>query len=191
MTAPQTAPDPARESMGIDPFERNWMRFSVALLVVFFAAVSIAGLALGFQVPGDEPRVDPATVADAGPFADPGVRQLGDNTFEAYVLARTFTFEPNVIVVPVGAELTVFVTSVDVQHGFKITDTNVNMQVVPGEVSKLSFEFAREGEYPIICTEYCGIGHAAMFASVKVLSPSDFEAMGESEETGEGAGGSG
>ena len=79
---------------------------------------------------------------------------------------------------PQGAEVTIYVTSQDVQHGFKITDTNVNMQVVPGQVSKLTYTFDRIGEFPYICHEYCGIGHAAMFGRVKVVPPNEFEEAG-------------
>jgi len=44
-------------------------------------------------------------------------------------------------------------------------------------VSKLSFTFDEEGEFPYICHEYCGQGHAAMFGTVKVLSQAEFEAQ--------------
>ena len=64
---------------------------------------------------------------------------------------------------PVGSSVTFYVTSTDLQHGFKLQDTNVNMQVVPGEVSKLTVEFDEFGEHDYICHEFCGIGHAAMF----------------------------
>lgn len=175
MTDTQTPPS---DSMGIDPYERNWMRFSIALLLVFIAAVAVAGFALGFQVPGREQRVDPRTVTDSGPFANPGLRQIGPDEFEAYVVARTFSFDPNELVVPQGATVTLYVTSVDVQHGFKISDTNVNMQVVPGQVSRLSYTFERIGEFPYICHEYCGLGHAAMFGTVKVVPTNEFEGAG-------------
>jgi cytochrome c oxidase subunit II len=162
---------PAKKTMGVDPFERNWMLFSIALLVVFFTLVTIAGFALGFQVPGVETEVDPATVADSGPFASPGLRQIADGEYEAHVVARTFSYDPREIEVPVGSKVTIYVTSVDVQHGFKIQDTNINMQIVPGQVSKLTYTFDRVGEFPYICTEYCGIAHAAMYGVVKVVQP--------------------
>lgn len=175
-----TTKEPAQppESMGIDPYERNWIGFSIGLLVVFAAAITVAGFALGFQLPGDEARVDPNTVLREGPFATPGVRQITETEFEAYVVARQFLFDPSSITLPAGATVDIFVTSPDVQHGFKITDTNINMQVVPGQVSRLSYTFEREGEYPIICHEFCGIGHAAMFGTVRVVSAADFEAEG-------------
>ena len=43
------------------------------------------------------------------------------------------------------------------------------MQVVPGQVSKMTFTFDTVGEFPYICHEYCGRGHAAMAGVVKVV----------------------
>lgn len=161
--------------MGTDPYERNWMRFSAVLLVAFFVTVSVAGFAMGFQVNGADAEVDPRIVTESGPWADPGVRQIGEGEFEAWVLAQAWAFVPREITIPVGAEVTIHVTSPDVQHGFKITDTNVNMQIVPGQVSTLRYSFDEVGEYPYICHEYCGEGHAAMFGVLNVVPESEFD----------------
>jgi cytochrome c oxidase subunit 2 len=166
-----------QESMGIDPVERRWMISAGVLLVVFLIGITVAGFAAGFQLPGVEGRVDPATITEEGPFSTPGLRQISDTEFEAYVVARIFAYDPAEIVIPAGSTLTVFVTSADVQHGFKVTDTNLNLQIVPGHVSKLSATFETPGEYRVICTEYCGTGHAAMFGTVKVVSPAEFQAL--------------
>jgi cytochrome c oxidase subunit 2 len=178
--------EPAGErlTMGIDPWERNWIRVSILLLVVFAVAITVAGFAAGFQLPGEESEVDPRTVATEGPWANPGLRELGDGRFEAYVLAQAWTFAPRELVVPVGAEVEIYVTSPDLQHGFKITDTNINMQIVPGQVSKLSFTFDEVGEFPYICTEYCGQGHAAMFGTVTVVSEAEYAALAAGDAAG-------
>ena len=172
-----------KKTMGVDPYERNWMYISIGVIVVFFALISIAGLALGIQVPTEERRIDPRTFADSGPWGEPA-REVGDGEYEVYVVARTFFFEPASIEIPVGSTLTIYVSSPDVQHGFRIQDTNVNMQIVPGEVSKLKYTFDRPGEYPYICTEYCGLAHAAMFGTVKVVEEGA-EAEAEEGEDGE------
>lgn len=168
--------------MGMDPWEKNWIKFSVGLLVVFAALVTIAGFTAGFQLPGAESEVDPRTIMGEGPWAEPGVREIADGRYEAYIIAQTWSFAPREIVLPVGAEIDIYVTSPDLQHGFKITDTNVNMQIVPGQVSKLSFTFDDVGEFPYICTEYCGQAHAAMFGTVRVLSEADYEAQAADAE---------
>jgi cytochrome c oxidase subunit 2 len=174
---PGAATQGQKLSMGIDPYERNWMRLSAALLVVFFATVSVAGFAMGFQLNGAETEVDPRTVLDSDPWASPGLRQISDDHFQAYVVAKTWAFEPRVLEVPVGATIDIYVTSPDLQHGFKITDTNVNMMVVPGQVSKVTYTFDQVGEFPYLCHEYCGRGHAAMFGVVSVISEADFQAQ--------------
>ena len=154
----------------IDPYEKIWMRISAGLLIVFVILVGVAGYALGFQLPSSETRVDPKTVATdpSSPWSKPGLRELAPGKYEAYILAQTWLFNPREITVPVGSTVTFYVTSKDVQHGFKIQDTNINMQIVPGYVSTLTHVFDKPGEYPFICTEYCGSGHAAMFGKIIV-----------------------
>jgi len=154
----------------IDPFERNWMIFSAILLVLVASAVAVAAFGLGIQVPSPETRVDPKTVASDpnSPWSNPGLREVSPGKYDAYILAKTWQYLPAEIRVPVGAKVTFYVTSMDVQHGFNIRDTNVNFQIVPGQVSKLSTTFTKPGTYPYICTEYCGVAHAAMFGAVIV-----------------------
>jgi len=159
-------------TMGIDPYERNWMRASIAILVIFFATISIAGFAMGIQPIGEDQEVDPRTVTETGPWAEPGVREIEPGKYEAYVIAQTWAFVPREIEIPVGSEVTIYVTSPDLQHGFKVTDTNINMQVVPGQVSTMTYTFEDVGEFPYICHEYCGRGHATMAGVVKVVPSS-------------------
>ncbi len=179
-----------RLTMGIDPYERNWMRLSIALLVGFFSVVVVAGFAMGIQVNGAEREVDPRTVTDSEPWATPGLREISEGEYEAYVVASAWTFSPRELEVPVGSKVTIYVTSVDLQHGFKITDTNVNFMVVPGQVSKLEYTFDRVGDFPYICHEYCGSGHASMFGTVKVVPKGSGEAAAapvEDDQTDQGA----
>ena len=165
----------ARRGLGADPFERRWMVVSLVLLIGFMVVVTVAGFVQGFQVPGDESRVDPRTVADSPPWSEPGLRDLGNGEYDAYIISKQYLFEPRELVVPLGSTVNFYVTSIDVQHGFKLQDTNVNMQIVPGQVSKLTVEFDEVGEFPYICNEFCGLGHAAMFGSVTVEDPAEGE----------------
>ena len=164
-----STPSSEKIKMHIDPTEKAWMRAAAVVLVIFAVAVTIAGFMLGIQVPTEEQRVNPQTIQDAPPWSEPGVREIvPGEKYDVYIVAKRFFYEPSTIEVPVGAEVTFYVTSTDVQHGFKIQDTNVNFMAVPGEVSKLSTTFNEAGTYDYICTEYCGLGHAVMFGSVSV-----------------------
>lgn len=162
--------------MHIDPTERGWIRAAIVVLVVFAVSVTIAGFMLGIQVPTEEQRVDPRTIQNELPWSEPGVREIvPGEKYDVYLIARMWFFDPNIvpapnsdIAIPAGAEVTFYVTSIDVQHGFKLQDTNVNFMAVPGEVSKLTTVFDEPGTYDYICTEYCGTGHASMFGTITI-----------------------
>lgn len=157
-----------RPTLHIDPYERGWIIATIVLLVIFAVAITISGFAMGIQVPAPSGRVNPQTVGQSGQFATPGLRQLTPDKYEVYILAQIWRFDPSEIAVPAGSTVTFFVTSKDVQHSFSIEGTNVNMQIVPGQISRLGHRFDTPGEYRIVCAEYCGTGHAAMYGKIIV-----------------------
>lgn len=159
--------------MHIDSRERNVIIGTTILLLIFGTAVLVSSFAFGFQVPAPIERVDPRLVATPGqsPWGDPideRVRELAANKYEVYILAQAWAFQPNQIRVPVGSTVTFYLTSKDVLHGFALENTNINMMVLPGEVSKLTATFDEPGEYNFICNEYCGVGHHTMYGRLIV-----------------------
>ena len=166
--------------MHIERSERNYILFTAALLVVFAAALAIGGVANGIRVPAPELVVDPRTVATPGvsAFGDPveeRVREIAPGKYEAYILAQAWKFEPGAvgqggdpITVPAGSTVTFYVTSKDIQHGFKLDNTNISFMVLPGQVSKLTATFDEPGEYNFVCYEYCGSAHHIMYGQLVV-----------------------
>jgi cytochrome c oxidase subunit II len=148
--------------------EKLWLGFGVVALVIFLAIIGTAALMDGIIPPSYEKTIDPTKVAQTAPFDAPGLHQTGPNEYEAYVVARVFSFTPPRITVPVGAKVTFYSTSPDVVHGFFITDTDVNMLVVPGWVSKATHVFRSPGQHLLLCNEYCGAGHHFMYGSIEV-----------------------
>jgi cytochrome c oxidase subunit 2 len=49
-----------------------------------------------------------------------------------------------------------------------IHGANVNTMLLPGQIAKVTTRFDRPCEYPMICHEYCGIAHHAMWGKVVV-----------------------
>ncbi len=147
--------------MHIHAYERAWAYISIGLLVVFFLAIITAAFAAGVQLPSPQGYVDPADLT-ATDFAQPGLREVSPRNYELFMVAQTWAWVPNEIRIPTGSKLNIYITSRDVQHGFKIVGTDVNMMVIPGEVSHAEHIFDKPGDYLIVCHEYCGLGHHAM-----------------------------
>jgi cytochrome c oxidase subunit 2 len=148
--------------------EKRWLQAGVALLLLFLAAITTAALADGIIPPSHVQSIDPTRVSSTPPFDHPGLHKIGPNDYEVYTVAHIFAFDPAKISVPVGARVTFYVTSADVEHGFSIPDTGVNTMVTPGWVSEVSHTFKKAGTYLLVCNEYCGSGHQLMAGSVEV-----------------------
>ena len=121
--------------MHVDRREKYFIIFSIVLLTVFAAAVGVSAFAVGIQVPSPEQQVNPQTVATPGVsrFADPvdeRLRELSPGKYEVYILAQMWAFVPNEIRIPAGSTVTFYVTSKDVQHGFMVERTNINMMII-------------------------------------------------------------
>ncbi len=153
--------------MHVHRYERAWGYFSIGLVFVFFLAILTAALAGGIQVPSPVGQVNPADLSQTD-FAKPGLRELSPGHYEAYLVAQAWTWNPSEIHIPAGSELTIYVTSGDVQHGFKVEGTNINAMVVPGQVTKVERTFETPGEYLIVCHEYCGSNHHLMSGKIVV-----------------------
>lgn len=149
-------------------FESLWILPSIAIPIAMMVAIVLSAFAIGIQLPGVAGRVDPQRLASSPPFDQPGLRQLAPGRYEVVIVAQTWQFTPNEIRVPAGSTVTFIATSKDVIHGFKIENTDVNMMLLPGQVSRLTTRFNTPGEYLFICQEYCGVGHHLMFGKVIV-----------------------
>lgn len=154
--------------MHVHKYERWWMTFGIGMLVVFLVALGFSAFAEDINPPTGVKPVNPATLTQTPPFDHPGLRPLPDGTYEAYYIARVFSFDPATLTVPVGKKITFYATSADVVHGFYIPLTDVNMMAIPGWVNSTSHTFEKKGTYLLICHEYCGIGHQNMFARIEV-----------------------
>ncbi len=168
--------------MNIHNYEKLWLVAAMVLIVVFIVTITYGSVGLGIAMISDsEETIAPDEINDHPGFGDPGVEQVGENEYEAHVVAMTFIYQPNEIEVPANSEVTFYVTSRDVIHSFSVAGTNVNTMVIPGEISELTVEFDEPGEYGILCNEYCGIDHHNMEGTLTVVPEDEFELDGDSE----------
>jgi cytochrome c oxidase subunit 2 len=80
------------------------------------------------------------------------------------------------MVVPVNKTVVVQVTGADVIHSWTVPAFGVKQDGVPGRLAELWFKAEREGIYFGQCSELCGIAHAYMPITVKVVSEEEYTA---------------
>ncbi len=79
------------------------------------------------------------------------------------VVAKRFAFEPARIEVTEGERVRLIVTSGDGVHGIEIKKFKVAKTIPRGDKAMtIEFTASAAGEFPILCSEYCGEGHEDM-----------------------------
>jgi cytochrome c oxidase subunit 2 len=67
------------------------------------------------------------------------------------------------------------VQSLDVIHDFWVPAFRMKIDAVPGIDTELRITPKTNGEYPVICAELCGLGHAAMRQTAHVVDQAEFD----------------
>jgi len=79
------------------------------------------------------------------------------------------------VVVPVNKVVKVLITANDVLHAWALPAFGVKRDAVPGRINETWFKAKKEGTYYGQCSELCGIKHAFMPITVKVVSEEDYQ----------------
>lgn len=107
-------------------------------------------------------------------FAEQEVQELA-------MIARKWEFFPSTITVLKDIPVTLFITSIDVTHGFGIRDFDVSREIdgekmdggpvklQKGRITTVSFIPNETGEFIFNCTVFCGSGHRTMKGVINVL----------------------
>lgn len=77
--------------------------------------------------------------------------------------------------VPLNKPVKLNMVSLDVIHSFYIPAFRVKEDVVPGRENYMWFEAQMEGEYDVLCAEYCGLRHSYMDAKTYVMPQEEFD----------------
>ena len=157
-----------RGSSTVRLWELAWILPSFAIPVGMLAALAVTAFGAGINLVGDQGRVDPVKIAEHPLFKEPGVVQIAPGQYEVRMTAQIWAFVPNEIRVPDGSTVHFWATSKDVVHGLLVPRHNINVMVLPGQISHAQARFDTPGEYPIICHEYCGIAHHTMAGRIIV-----------------------
>ena len=81
----------------------------------------------------------------------------------------------NEVVVPVNKVVKVLITANDVLHAWALPSFGVKRDAVPGRINETWFKAEKVGTYYGQCSELCGIKHAFMPITVRVVSEEEYE----------------
>jgi cytochrome c oxidase subunit 2 len=97
--------------------------------------------------------------------------------------------------VPRGQQVRFTLQSKDVLHDFWVPAFRMKKDAVPGIDVTYTVTPDRIGTYPIVCAELCGLGHAVMRSTARVVEQPEFDSwlneLGQPPEEEEGGGGGG
>ena len=176
--------DDARDLMAlpgqvhVDALEKKWIFVAFGLIGVFVTAILYTAFAKHVHPPGEMETIDSAKLHLSEEFAEDklGVATLPDGSVRVTLVAARYGFYPREIRIPAGQPITFRVASADVLHGIHVPMTNMGTMVVPGYISTVTTTFPKPGEYPMLCNEYCGMGHDHMWSKVTVVSRESWQA---------------
>ena len=79
------------------------------------------------------------------------------------------------LAIPVKHPINLLLHSKDVGHSFYVRELRIQQDFVPGLDLAVHFTATKAGQYEIVCTQLCGLGHYNMKAYLTVLSEDDFQ----------------
>lgn len=82
----------------------------------------------------------------------------------------------NELVLPVDRPVHFKINAVDVLHSFWVPAFRMKQDAVPGIETQTRVTPDKEGAYPVVCAELCGIGHSTMRQEARVVPVDEWEA---------------
>ena len=131
---------------------------------------------------GPSPLAKPADAASALQVQVIGQQWMFSFRYPSYGGVETET-----LALPVGREVELHVTSLDVAHSFWAIELGVKADAIPGSDNVAFVKAEKTGSFQVRCAELCGLWHGHMFSTGQVLSDSAFSSWIGKQETADAA----
>ncbi len=175
------------QAIHIDHLERKWIAISLLIIALLVGIITLDALFHGVNPPSKVETIDSASLHLSKEFAEENLGVQVDEKGQVIIrmVAGRYSFFPKHISVPAETPLIFRWVSMDVLHGVHIPMTNMSTMIVPGYVAEVSTTFPKPGEYPVLCNEYCGLGHNHMWSNISVIAKEDWTAPAKGGSTHE------
>jgi len=81
---------------------------------------------------------------------------------EIQMTAKKYEFDPGTITAKKGERVKLVITALDKDHGIKIEAFSVDQILKKGVPTNVEFTADKAGEFPFVCSKFCGFGHGKM-----------------------------
>jgi cytochrome c oxidase subunit 2 len=85
------------------------------------------------------------------------------------ITAKKFSFDPGEITLKRGQPVVLVVKSMDVAHGIRFRDLNVDLKVGAHNTATVEFTPDKTGDFVGHCSVFCGSGHGSMTLKLHVV----------------------
>lgn len=161
----------------VDHLERKWINIALIIIGLMVAVITADALIHNINPPSKVETIDSARLHLSQEFAESnlGLQLDGSGAIVVRMVAGRYSFFPKHISVPAETKVKFRWVSMDVLHGVHIPMTNMSTMIVPGYVAEITTSFPKPGEYPVLCNEYCGLGHNHMWSNISVIAKEDWQ----------------
>ncbi len=111
------------------------------------------------------------------------VRAIGQQFAWKFEYPELGDFSTGELVLPVDQQAQFTMEALDVIHSFWVPNLGQKMDAVPGIETTINVTPTRTGDFAVVCTELCGLGHATMRARARVVTQTEFDAWIEEQRT--------
>jgi len=157
-------------------FERSWIGIALVWCLILFMAMPY------WHFRGRQNSTGEAYTVTASAFLDRtnafvAAYKVGEDHgvavvepppgSDVYMVAQMWRFWP-ILKLKKDQTYRVHLSSLDLNHGLSIQPMNMNFQVLPGYDHVLTITPTSTGIFPVICNEFCGVGHHSMTGRILV-----------------------
>lgn len=85
------------------------------------------------------------------------------------ITVKRFSYDPDEITLKKGQPVVLVLKSLDVAHGLRIRDMNINIKVKAGGTAEVQFTPEKTGDFIGHCSVFCGRGHGSLILKLHVV----------------------
>jgi len=85
------------------------------------------------------------------------------------ITAKRFSYDPASVTLKKGEPVTLVLKSLDVSHGLRFRELNVDVTAGKGKTGEVEFTPEKTGDFVGHCSVFCGRGHGSMSLTLHVV----------------------